>query len=62
MPPPLAAALQELRVGRPAAVSGEAAGEERERLVRYARAYLDGSGPNREVVGRWLRYLTSSGS
>lgn len=41
--------------------SREAAGglglEEQERLRRYAQAYLDGSGPNREVVERWLRYL-----
>jgi VWFA-related protein len=43
--------------------SREAAGtapvEERQRLVRFAKAYVDGKGPNREVVGRWLRYLES---
>jgi len=43
--------------------SREAAGtvpaEERERLARYARAYVDGKGPNREVIGRWLRYRES---
>jgi VWFA-related protein len=39
--------------------AGTARAEERERLARYARAYLDGQGPNREVVGRWLRYLES---
>jgi VWFA-related protein len=41
--------------------SREAAGgskaEEQQRLRRYAKAYLDGNGPNREVVERWLRYL-----
>jgi VWFA-related protein len=30
---------------------------ERERLVRYARSYVAGQGPNRGVVERWLRYL-----
>jgi tetratricopeptide (TPR) repeat protein len=43
--------------------SREAAGGapvgERERLVRFARAYADGKGPNREVIGCWLRYLES---
>jgi VWFA-related protein len=43
--------------------SREAAGagkiEEQQRLRRYARAYIDGKGPNREVVERWLRYLDS---
>jgi VWFA-related protein len=33
--------------------------EDRTRLVRYARAYVEGKGPNREVVERWLRYLES---
>lgn len=37
--------------------AGAAAAEERQRLARYARAYVDGGGPNREVVERWLRYL-----
>ena len=41
--------------------SREAAGgvkaEEQQRLRRYAKAYLDGKGPNDEVVERWLRYL-----
>jgi VWFA-related protein len=32
---------------------------DRERLVRYAKAYVDGQGPNREVVDRWLKYLRS---
>ena len=43
--------------------SREAAGgvraEEQQRLRRYAKAYLDGKGPNHEVVERWLRYLDS---
>jgi hypothetical protein len=30
---------------------------ERERLVRYARAYVDTQGPHREIVAHWLRYL-----
>jgi tetratricopeptide (TPR) repeat protein len=41
--------------------SREAAGgvpaADQQRLRRYARAYLAGKGPNREVVERWLRYL-----
>ena len=41
----------------------EAAGgvraEEQQRLRRYAKAYVHGKGPNREVVERWLRYLDS---
>jgi hypothetical protein len=45
------------------AFSREAAGgakaEEQQRLRRYAKAYVDGKGPNREVVERWLRYLDS---
>jgi hypothetical protein len=28
----------------------------RERLARYARAYLQADGPQRELVARWLRY------
>ena len=32
---------------------------EQQRLRRYAKAYIDGKGPNREVVERWLRYLDS---
>jgi hypothetical protein len=32
---------------------------EQQRLRRYAKAYLDGKGPNHEVVERWLRYLDS---
>ena len=43
--------------------SREAAGAvdtaERARLVRFARAYVEGSGPNREIIGRWLKYLTA---
>jgi tetratricopeptide (TPR) repeat protein len=39
--------------------AGEVSAEERHRLRRYAKAYLDGKGPNREVVERWLRYLDS---
>lgn len=31
--------------------------EERDRLVRYARAYVDARGPNQEIVAHWLRYL-----
>ncbi len=37
--------------------AGAAAQEERQRLTRYAKAYVDGKGPNREVIERWLRYL-----
>jgi VWFA-related protein len=33
-----------------------AAGE-RERLVRYAKTYVDARGPNQEIVAHWLRYL-----
>lgn len=43
--------------------SREAAGSadtaERTRLVRFARSYVSGNGPNREVIGRWLKYLTA---
>ncbi len=39
--------------------AGGAKAEEQQRLRRYARAYIDGKGPNREVVERWLRYLDS---
>jgi VWFA-related protein len=39
--------------------AGAAAAEERQRLTRYAKAYVDGKGPNREVIERWLRYLES---
>ena len=35
--------------------------EEQQRLKRYAKAYIDANGPNREVVQRWLRYLESGG-
>ena len=31
--------------------------EEKERLVRYAEAYVDARGPNQEIVSQWLRYL-----
>jgi hypothetical protein len=31
--------------------------EEKERLVRYARSYVDAHGPNQEIVATWLRYL-----
>jgi len=27
--------------------------------VRFAKAYVEGAGPNREVIARWLRYLES---
>jgi tetratricopeptide (TPR) repeat protein len=37
--------------------AGAAPAEETQRLARYARAYVEGGGPNREVVERWLRYL-----
>ena len=33
--------------------------EEEQRLRRYGKAYLASNGPNREIVGRWLRYLDS---
>jgi hypothetical protein len=39
--------------------AGAAPAEERQRLVRFARTYVDGKGPNREVVARWLKYLES---
>ena len=39
--------------------AGAAPLEERQRLTRYARAYVEGKGPNREVIERWLRYLES---
>ena len=39
--------------------AGTAKAEEHQRLRRYAKAYVDGKGPNREVVERWLRYLDS---
>ena len=35
--------------------AGAAAAEERQRLARYAKAYVDGKGPNREVIERWLQ-------
>jgi VWFA-related protein len=45
------------------AFTQEAAGTahpvERERLLRYAKAYVDGQGPNRQVVEQWLKYLRS---
>jgi VWFA-related protein len=37
--------------------AGSAPAGERERLARYARAYVEGKGPNREVIRCWLRYL-----
>jgi VWFA-related protein len=37
--------------------AGAAPAAERQRLTRYAKAYVDGKGPNRELVERWLRYL-----
>jgi VWFA-related protein len=36
---------------------GAAPEAERQRLLRYAAAYVEGGGPNREIVGRWLEYL-----
>ena len=33
------------------------AGAERDRLLRYGRAYIDARGPNKEIVAHWLRYL-----
>jgi VWFA-related protein len=39
--------------------AGAAPLEERQRLTRYAKAYVDGKGPNRELIERWLRYLES---
>ncbi|MFI4942852.1 MAG: VWA domain-containing protein [Burkholderiales bacterium] len=41
--------------------TGGARLEEQQRLKRYAKSYIDGNGPNREVVERWLRYLESGG-
>jgi tetratricopeptide (TPR) repeat protein len=41
--------------------AGGASAEEQQRLRRYARAYVDANGPNKEVVDRWLRYLESRG-
>ncbi len=37
--------------------AGAAPEAERQRLLRYAAAYVEGGGPNREIVGRWLEYL-----
>jgi tetratricopeptide (TPR) repeat protein len=31
--------------------------EERQRMLRYARSYVDAKGPNQEIVARWVRYL-----
>jgi VWFA-related protein len=31
--------------------------EERDRIVRFAKAYVDARGPNQEIVAHWLRYL-----
>ena len=43
--------------------AGGVSAEEQQRLRRYARAYIDAKGPNKEVIDRWLRYLESrSGS
>jgi tetratricopeptide (TPR) repeat protein len=39
--------------------AGTAMAGDRQRLVRFAKTYVDGKGPNREVVERWLRYLES---
>jgi VWFA-related protein len=39
--------------------AGAAPPAERQRLTRYAKAYVDGKGPNRELIERWLRYLES---
>jgi hypothetical protein len=39
--------------------TGAAPVEERQRLVRFAKTYVDGKGPNREVIERWLKYLES---
>ena len=39
--------------------AGGALAEEEQRLRRYGKAYLASNGPNREIVGRWLRYLDS---
>jgi tetratricopeptide (TPR) repeat protein len=39
--------------------AGSVPAGERERLARYARAYVEGKGPNREVIRCWLRYLES---
>ncbi|MCM2254168.1 MAG: VWA domain-containing protein [Vicinamibacteria bacterium] len=30
---------------------------DRERLTRYAKAYVDGRGPQQELVAQWLKYL-----
>ncbi len=39
--------------------AGAAPGEERQRLMRFARTYVQGKGPNREVIERWLKYVES---
>jgi VWFA-related protein len=31
--------------------------EERDQIVRFAKAYVDARGPNQEIVAHWLRYL-----
>jgi len=30
---------------------------ERERMLRYAKSYVDNNGPSQQLVARWLRYL-----
>jgi tetratricopeptide (TPR) repeat protein len=55
----LLATLALLFEGFSRSTAGTAASGETEELVRYARAYVEGGGPNQEVVERWLRYLES---
>jgi VWFA-related protein len=55
--PALFATLALLFQGFSREATGTIPPEERQRLTRYAKAYVDGKGPNREVVERWLRYL-----
>jgi VWFA-related protein len=55
----LVATLALLFEGFSREASGAAPVEERQRLVRFAKTYVEGKGPNREVVARWLRYLES---
>jgi len=31
--------------------------EERQRMLRYARSYVEAKGPYQEIVARWVRYL-----
>jgi hypothetical protein len=55
----LFATLALLFEGFSRSAAGAAPAEETQRLMRFARAYVGGKGPNREVIARWLEYLES---